>query len=128
MSTLQLCGICLLAVLMILLLRQARAEFAPLVSLAVSILLLGTAAAVYFPLREWMESLPLTGEMANSITAMTKCLGLALITQTTAEVCRDAGEGAIASRVELVGKAEILLLCLPMLKELIRITGEVLTW
>ena len=128
MTTVKLCSLCLLAVLMILLLRQTRAEFAPLVTLTVCVMLLGVAAAVFMPIVEFMEALPLTGEMADSIAVLLKCLGLALLTQTTADLCRDAGEGAIASKVELVGKAEILLLCLPMLGELLRLTGEVLTW
>lgn len=126
MNTLQVCGLCLLAVLMIVILRQTRAEFAPLVSLSAGIILLSLSAAAFMPIRRWMEALPLAGETAESAALMMKCLALALLTQTTAEVCRDVGENAIAAKVELLGRAEILLLCLPMLEELVRITGEVL--
>ena len=47
--------------------------------------------------------------------------------QFSAELCRDAGESAIASKLELVGKAEIILLCLPLLRELIGLAAGFMT-
>jgi stage III sporulation protein AD len=49
-----------------------------------------------------------------------------LAAQFTAELCRDAGEGALASRLELAGRAEILLLALPLIRELTALAAGML--
>lgn len=127
MTTARLCGLCLMGVLLLLFLRQSKPDFAPLVTLTLCVMLGGVGIAALLPAVDFMQELPLNESTAQSLTVMLKSLGLAFITQTTAEFCRDAGESAVASKVELIGRAEILLLCLPMLRELMSITAEVLT-
>ena len=127
MTTARLCGLCLMGVLLLLFLRQSKPDFAPLLTLTLCVMLGGVGIASLLPAVDFMQELPLNESTAQSLTVMLKSLGLAFITQTTAEFCRDAGESAVASKVELIGRAEILLLCLPMLRELMSITAEVLT-
>ncbi len=127
MTTARLCGLCLMGVLLLLFLRQSKPDFAPLVTLTLCVMLGGVGIAAMLPAIDFMQELPLNESTAQSLTVMLKSLGLAFVTQTTAEFCRDAGESAVASKVELIGRAEILLLCLPMLRELMSITAEVLT-
>lgn len=127
MTTARLCGLCLMGVLLLLFLRQSKPDFAPLVTLTLCVMLGGVGIAALLPAVDFMQELPLNESTAQSLTVMLKSLGLAFVTQTTAEFCRDAGECAVASKVELIGRAEILLLCLPMLRELMSITAEVLT-
>ena len=127
MTTARLCGLCLMGVLLLLFLRQSKPDFAQLVTLTLCIMLGGVGIASLLPAVDFMQELPLNESTAQSLTVMLKSLGLAFVTQTTAEICRDAGESAVASKVELIGRAEILLLCLPMLRELMSITAEVLT-
>ena len=127
MTTARLCGLCLMGVLLLLFLRQSKPDFAPLVTLTLCVMLGGVGIAALLPAVDFMQELPLNESTAQSLTVMLKSLGLAFVTQTTAEFCRDAGESAVASKVELIGRAEILLLCLPMLRELMSITAEVLT-
>ena len=55
-----------------------------------------------------------------------KALGIGLTAQTVADICRDSGETAIASKVELVGKLEILLISLPLIESIIKMSGEIL--
>lgn len=121
MTTARLCGLCLMGVLLLLFLRQSKPDFAPLVTLTLCVMLGGVGIASLLPAVDFMQELPLNESTAQGLTVMLKSLGLAFITQTTAEFCRDAGESAVASKVELIGRAEILLLCLPMLRELMSI-------
>jgi stage III sporulation protein AD len=44
-----------------------------------------------------------------------KILGIAYLASFCAEICRDAGEGTIASKVEFAGKILILVLAIPIL-------------
>lgn len=50
---------------------------------------------------------------------MMKALGLAMITGISADICRDCGEGSVATGVETVGNLAILSLCVPLFSELI---------
>ena len=43
-----------------------------------------------------------------------RTLGVTFLTQFAADACKDAGEGALASKVELAGRVSILVLALPL--------------
>ncbi|MCM8711039.1 stage III sporulation protein AD [Clostridium sp. SYSU_GA19001] len=49
------------------------------------------------------------------INTVFKILGIAYLASFCAEICRDAGEGNIASKVEFAGKILILVLAIPIL-------------
>ena len=55
-----------------------------------------------------------------------KTLGIALLTKICSDICRDCGEGTLASGVELCGKIAILLLCIPMIGELMDYAKKIL--
>jgi stage III sporulation protein AD len=55
-----------------------------------------------------------------------KILGIAIITELTSDICIDAGESSIASKVSLFAKTEILLLTLPLIKELFSVCQELI--
>ena len=48
-----------------------------------------------------------------------KPLGLCFLCQFSSDACKDAGQSALASKVELAGKLMIVLLALPMLEDII---------
>ena len=50
-----------------------------------------------------------------------RSLGLCVITQLASDTCRDAGESAIASRVELAGRVAVLLCGLPLFQKLLEL-------
>ena len=52
-------------------------------------------------------------------STLLKIIGIAYIAEFGAEVCRDAGEGAIASKVELAGKVIIIILAVPIITSLL---------
>ncbi len=60
------------------------------------------------------ESLPMTG-------AILKILGVGYLVHMAAEGCRESGAPALAAKLELCGKLEILLLCLPYIRELLAV-------
>ena len=48
-----------------------------------------------------------------------KALGICFLCQFSSDACKDAGQSAPASKVELAGKLMIVLLALPMLEDII---------
>ena len=64
------------------------------------------------------ESLEISDGLAYATSVLLKVLGVSLLTHICATVCRDSGEGSLAYYVELGGKIEILILSLPLMKEI----------
>lgn len=56
-----------------------------------------------------------------------KVLGVAYITDFTAQLCKDAGEGAIGGKVELAGKVLIFYLAMPILSAILEMIGTLLS-
>ena len=50
-----------------------------------------------------------------------KIIGVSYITQFSAEIIKDSGEGAIAKKVEFAGKIAILIMLVPILENLITV-------
>ena len=55
-----------------------------------------------------------------------KVLAVAYVTDFTAQLCRDAGEGAIGSKVELAGKVIIFYLSMPVLTAILELIGTLI--
>ena len=118
MSIVQVCGFALLGVVTVLLLKSVRPEYATVAGIAVGLLLLvGTLT----PLVSVMESVTSIAENTGFSVysaVILKSMGIGILAQTTADVCRDSGVGTIAAKVEFAAKIIILLLCLPILETL----------
>ena len=56
-----------------------------------------------------------------------KVLAVAYITDFTAQLCKDAGEGAIGSKVELAGKVIIFYLAMPILSAILELIKSLLS-
>ena len=66
------------------------------------------------------------GEAGDALRILFKTLGVAVVTQLAADLCRDAGESAMAGKVELCGKAAVLALSLPLASDLLRLAAGLL--
>ncbi len=120
------CGVALCALAAILILKGQKSDFAGLVSVAAGVILLGAAVVTFLPVFELIGDTMSETSFSEHMTVLGKALGITLAVQLSAEICRDAGESALASKLELIGKAEILLLALPLVSELIGLAAEIM--
>jgi len=119
-------GAALLAVILILTLRELRATLALPARLAATLLLVGAALALFAPILTRVRALfTLAGE-PDYATVILRATGIALICELTATFCRDLGEGTVAEGVLLFGKLEILVLCLPLMDAVLDVAKELL--
>ena len=65
------------------------------------------------------------GNFSEYSELILKSLGIAVLTHLASSICRDCGETGLAGVVEFAGKAEILLLSLPMIERLLKYTAEI---
>lgn len=118
------CGLALVALTAALVLKGQKSDFSRLVSVAASVILLIAAVNEYAPTVSFIINRINGTGFEKYLETLIKALGITLAVQFTSEICRDAGEGALASKLELVGKAELLVLCLPLIDELLRLAAD----
>ncbi len=103
------------------LLRQYKPEYAMLISLAAAGLLLSWILAGIIPalhsIQRMMED---AGYSPEALQILLKCLGVCYLSEIAGQICREAGQTAIASKIELAGKMLVLLLCLPLFEQLLQ--------
>lgn len=111
--------VCIAAVLLVFV-KQARPEFSVLLKIAIltSIALLAFTG-IQRCTEEFAEIFQFTQWNSLYFTAMLKMLGLCITAQITENICKDCGETALASIVETAAKCAILLVVLPVAKELV---------
>lgn len=118
MSAVQLCGVGVLAAAASLILKSGGVKLAPVVSVAGGILLLFFAFQSYRQPIEAMLRMADEAGIHSSLATVLKMLAVGCLTTVSADICREMGEGTLGARVEMCGRVEILLLCLPFLLEL----------
>lgn len=72
------------------------------------------------PVVELIEGL---GDLSGMKT-VTKALGISFFCSVSYDLCKETGEHSLARSVEISGKAVICAMCVPLLKRLVDIIGE----
>lgn len=108
--------------------RQFRPELGIFIGIATGILILLFALGELSGTLDALKALAASYEIsADYVGLLVKILGVTCLVQFGVQVCKDAGESAIASRVELGGRALILSLTLPAAIEAIRAAASLLS-
>ena len=122
----QTAGICVIAALLGLVLRRGSPEVTLLLALAAAVVLL----ALGQPLGEllaFLDSLTAQAGVSPALfQPLYKIVGIALVVKVGGGLCRDAGESALASVLELAGTVCALLAALPLLRAVLELIGELL--
>ena len=115
--------IAFVALAAIVLLKQIKPEFALLLKFAVLLLLgflvFSVVSDAVSEIFSFGERVSIDSEM---LKILLKALGLCLVAQIASDVCKDCGESALSTSVELVGKLSIVLMALPVAAQLIEIS------
>ena len=115
-------GVGMTGVFLALAVKEQRRDIAVLISLATGMFIfffvIDGVAAVIEGFNDIMDR---SGIDSRYFYVIVKITGISYCTQFGAEVCRDAGEGAIASKIELAGKIVIMAMTLPIIKSFLDI-------
>ena len=98
--------------------RRLREELSPALIIAATIAILSVVIRLAMPVLEFTKQLAESYGMSGYLGVMMKALGIALCSRICADICRDCGETAIATKVEIGGKIGILLLSIPLLQQI----------
>ncbi len=101
--------------------------FSILIALAVGALIFMRILPRLGQLLELFENLALQANLSTLyLGTIFKVLGIAYITEFGAQLCRDAGQGAIAIKLEFAAKIGILLLSMPIMISVLKSILELL--
>ena len=100
-------GIGLVALVIVIILKQYRPEYTIYVSIIAGVLIL-------------------TLTMSKISGILLKITGIAIITEFAVSICTDAGEKAIASKIEIGSKVIIIAMSIPIISSLLELIVEIL--
>ena len=122
----RLCGVGMLCTVAGIIIKQIKGEFSPLIRICGAVIIFG---AVIFEMGGVLSDLLSITEgrgLDSYAIVLLKALGIALVTKICSDICKDCGEGTVAGGIELGGKLAILVICIPLIGELIGYASEIL--
>ena len=127
MDILKICGIAMLCLAAIWVLRQWRAEMVLPVRAAGTVLIFFMVLGAAQPIVEMIKSLSEQSMPAEHGEILLSGLGITLLSALGAGICRDFGETGLATALESAGKIAVVLRALPLIGEVLGMTKELLS-
>lgn len=113
-------GVLLCAAVLAVMLRPQRPELAMAVGMTAGLAVLFTLLRELTPIFTSVRNMMQTGNFPTEyLTVVLKAAGITVLTQLTADTCRDAGETALAGKAELAGRILMLTLAVPLFERIL---------
>lgn len=122
-------GIGVIAAALSLLIKQHRPELAIAIPILASVIILSMCAPYLGAAIKMLEDIAdKAGIEFSHMRTVIKITGVAYICQFASDICKDAGEGAISSKIELGGKIVIITLSMPIIYNLLELVGNIINF
>ncbi len=120
-------GIGLIGLIIIVILKQYKPELAIYVSIIAGVLILVFAIEKLTGIINLMQSISNKTNINSSfLKILLKITGITFITEFAVSICSDAGEKAIASKIEIGSKVVIITMSIPIITSLLELVLEIL--
>lgn len=108
-----------------LLIKKSNQEIGLVIAIAASAVICIAAAELFGSISDLIRyAISKPGLSSAIFLPIIKCVGIAIIVNISASLCKDAGQAGIASAVDVLGAAAAVFTALPLIKSLIEIIGE----
>lgn len=127
MEVIKIIGIALIALIIIILLKQYKPEFAIYISLLTGALILLLVMDKLTGIVQLLQSIASKASVNGTfLTLLIKITGIAFLSEFAVSICKDSGEGAIASKIELGSKIIIISMSIPIISSLLELILKVM--
>jgi len=127
MEVVKIIGVGLIAVIILIIVRQYRPEFTIYISLIagaiIFFMVLDKLSAIISMLTTLSRK---SGINAEYLSILLKITGIAILTEFAVSICKDSGETAIASKVDFGGKIIIISMSVPIISALLELIIDIL--
>ena len=120
-------GIGLIALITIIIIKQYRPEFAVYISIVAGLLILYIAMDKFRSIIDLLQSISnRSGINKQFLQILLKITGIAFLSEFAVSICKDSGESAIASKIELGSKVIIISMSIPIISNLMELILKIL--
>ena len=119
MGIIKICSVIIISAMMIMLLKEQKNSMHHLISATVIVLASILAVKNISPFLNISKQYGLVS--SELIQILIKTVGISYITEFSSSVCKDIGESGLATGIELCGKAEILVISMPLFNQIMDI-------
>ena len=127
MEIVKIIGVGLTATIIIIILKQYKPEFTVYVSIIAGAIILFMLMDKLNAAVSILTSLAnKTGTGSDFLKILLKITGIAILTEFAVSICKDSGEAAIASKIDLGGKIIIISISIPIITALLELIIQVL--
>lgn len=127
MEVIRIIGIALIGLIIIILLKQYKPEFSIYISLLVGVLILLLVTDQLTGIINLLQSIANKASINSEfLSLLIKMTGIAFLSEFAVSICKDSGEGAIASKIEIGTKIIIISMSIPIISSLLEIILKVL--
>ena len=129
MEIIKIIGIALIALVIIIMLKQYRPEYAIFISILTGILILFLVMDRLTGIINLIQSIEDKFSINTQFIALLiKITGIAFLSEFAVSICKDSGEAAIASKIEIGSKIIIISMSMPIISSLLEIILKILPW
>lgn len=127
MEIIKIIGISLIALIIIIMLKQYKPEYAIFISVLTGVLILFLVMDRLTGIINLIQSIQSKYSINTQFIAMLiKITGIAFLSEFAVSICKDSGEAAIASKIELGSKIIIISMSIPIISSLLEIILKIL--
>ncbi len=127
MEIVQIVGLGLVATILALVVKEQKPMFAFLLAVASGVIIFTFLIDKISEVIRILERLAVQADLnLVFLETILKIIGIAYIAEFGAQMTRDAGQGAIASKIELAGKVLILVMAVPIIQIIIETVIDLL--
>ncbi len=123
-------GICIIAVvgaILAITLKQTTPQLSLALALITGVVILIAICSFLPTVTDKINQLmSVTGVKPEFAAVLFKAVGICFLCQFSSDICKDAGQSALAGRVELAGKIMILISALPLMEEVLNTATSLL--
>ncbi len=129
MDVVKIIGVGLIALIIIMVIKQYRPEFTVYVSLIAGAMILMLVMSKISAIIDLLTSLSNKTAINNEfLVLLIKITGIAFLTEFAVSICKDSGETAIASKMDMGGKVIIISMSIPIIASLLETVVRILPW
>lgn len=127
MEIVKIIGIALISLIIIIMLKQYRPEYAIFISLLTGALILLLVMDRLTGIINLIQSIQSKFSINTQFIALLiKITGIAFLSEFAVSICKDSGEAAIANKIELGSKIIIISMSIPIISSLLEVILKIL--
>lgn len=120
-------GVGIIMCVLIVTVKQFKPELALPLCVICGVVMTGYLINLIIPLVDEIQSMAADGGINSEfIVIAVKAIGICIAVQIASDVCRDAGQSALANKLEMGGKIALLIVSLPLFKEMLSLAVEII--